>query len=297
MESQLAAAGVPCLPWRYYADEDLVLLREAAETGPLVLRSNRSDGGAGLSLIHDPSQLRDSWPAHRDGFLAAAPFLAPNLPLNVNACVFPGGEVSMHPASVQLIGIEGCTGRRFGYCGNDFTAVAALSDKQMDELETLVRQVGQWLAAEGYLGAFGIDAMLYGEEILFIELNPRFQGSSAMAAAIVRELDRPDLFLDHLSAFLGLPPPKSIQLRELARLRPAAHVVCHNVSKKIGHSRPANLDQLPAHCSLLADSKVRIAREAIRADLSFAQAVTANGFTLLPPVRQAVVATLDMLFS
>ncbi|HEX4959355.1 MAG TPA: ATP-grasp domain-containing protein [Thermoanaerobaculia bacterium] len=289
IETQLAEAGVRVVPWRYFADDDMALIREAAEAGPIVLRTNRSDGGAGLTLAEKPSQLQREWPIHNEGFLAAAPFLTPAIPLNVNACVFSGGEVSLHAPSLQIIGIPACTNRRFGYCGNDFAAVGELDRKLLYDLEQIVLTTGRWLGKKGYLGAFGVDAIVHSGTVYLVEVNPRFQGSSAHAAALDRELDLPDLYLDHMAAFLDLPAPEGISLADQARLQPKlAHVVAHNLS---GHSlaiaRPDS-DRFPVRCTLLPHPEVAISDRGILFAAIFQSSVTETGMELLPYIADQI---------
>jgi hypothetical protein len=288
VETQLRTIGLPVVPWTYFADDDLALIREAAEAGPLVLRANRSDGGAGLTLIHNPAQIQQSWPVHLDGFLAAAPFLDPCIPLNVNACVFPGSYVSIHPASLQLIGIPICTGRRFGYCGNDFARIADLDVSILGALEKMTLRVGGWLGTQGYLGAFGIDAVLHKGSVYLVEVNPRFQGSSALAATLMRDLDLPDLFLDHVAAFLGLSAPHAVPLADITRNQsPSAHIVCHNIAapRRIEIPTP---DRLPLRCSLLPRPDVTIAREGILFEAVVPGRVTTTGAELLDDIDEQV---------
>ncbi|HVT60403.1 MAG TPA: ATP-grasp domain-containing protein [Thermoanaerobaculia bacterium] len=297
MELQLAAAGVRVVPWSYFADEDLVLIEEAAASGPLVLRTNRSDGGAGLTLIEHPAQLARSWPSHPEGFLAAAPFLAPNVPLNVNACVFPDGQVSLHPASLQLIGLASCTNRRFGYCGNDFAKAAELDRGVLDQLEEATVAAGRWLGRQGYLGAFGVDAILYQDQVYLVEVNPRFQGSSALAARLARELDRPDLFLDHIAAFLDLPRPAPMPLHEMTRRQSAlAHVVCHHLGSQPLHCAPVDPDHLAVRCGLLPRPEVAVGSEAILFDALFRGKVTETGGELLPQAKEQVLDVTRQLY-
>ena len=109
-------------------------------------------------------------------FIAAAPYLVPNIPLNVNACVFSDSLVSLHSPSFQLIGLPGFTSRTFGYCGNDFAQVRELEGNVLDQLEHIVLESGKWLAGKGYVGAFGVDALLCKGQVYLTEINPRFQG-------------------------------------------------------------------------------------------------------------------------
>ncbi len=297
LETQLASLGVRVIPWSYYADDDLSLIHEAAEQGPLVLRANRSDGGAGLSLILSPTDISDSWPSHLDGFLAAAPLLFPNIPLNVNACVFPNGAVSLHSPSVQLIGLPTCTSRRFGYCGNDFVRVADLDPQLLDELEKMTVLVGRWLASQGYIGAYGIDALIHDGTVYLTEVNPRFQGSSAISCSLLRDLDHPDLILDHIAAFLGLDPAKSLSLRILAREQPPmAHVVCHNTTKLPVRRKPnTSVDNDPS-TSLFPSKATDVAPEGILFDSIFNTSVTLDGGSLSSSAEQHVANTVKQLF-
>lgn len=288
VETQLAEAGVRVLPWQYYSDDDKILIYEAAEAGPIVLRANRSDGGAGLELIRHPVELNEKWPAHHDGFLAAAPFLEGSVPLNVNACVFRG-EVVLHPPSLQLIGLAECTGRAFGYCGNDFARIAELDGATLDALDGVTRTAGRWLASQGYLGAFGIDALVDDGKVYLVEINPRFQGSSVLAADLMRELDVPDLFLDHVAAFLDLSPPHKLTLRDLvARQSPAAHVICYN--RTAGPRRADALlpDSLALECSLSPAADIAVQPEGVLFDLRFHQAVTEGGMELSGAAQEQI---------
>jgi hypothetical protein len=133
---------------------------------------------------------------------------------------------------VQLIGIPACTDRPFGYCGNDFALAKTIDPVVLRRLDELARRVGSWLHEENYVGAYGLDALLWGESVLFTEVNARFQGSSAVSAEIAQSLDVPDLFLDHLAASLGETcPDDGMSLAEWASQQaPRSHVVVHNTS-------------------------------------------------------------------
>jgi hypothetical protein len=232
VESALAARGVRGLGWRYLAVEQHAELRRMVAHRPHVLRASRTSGGEGVRLVRTVEELDGGWAGGGDGLVAAAPFLD-GLPINFSGCVFPDGGVRLHPASVQLIGIGSCTDRPFGFCGSDFGALPALcDDATLDRVDALGRQVGAWLRDERYLGAFGVDAIVAGGEVIFTEVNARFQGSSAPSAIVARELGVPDLFLDHLAACLGLPSTwAGLSIRTWARRQPAvSRVVVHNTA-------------------------------------------------------------------
>lgn len=232
VETSLARRGVLGLEWRYVADEHRSRAKRLLIDGPIVLRASRTSGGVGIARASTEAEVDRHWPDQPDSFVAVAPYLDPTMPINFSGCVFADGRIRLHPPSVQLIGIPSCTERLFGYCGNDFGVVASLDDGVLDRIDALGRAVGGWLHEERYRGAFGVDAMVHGDDVRFTEINARFQGSSQLSAQIAAGLDIPDLFMDHLAAMLGLDPADAdLSIREWSHLQPAqSHVVMHNVA-------------------------------------------------------------------
>jgi len=232
VETELYSCGIPVIRWEYFGDDGLNLLKDRLKEGPKVIRANISDGGIGLSLINTPDDFREDWFSQRFNFFGVADYMVPNIPLNVNACIFRNKVVTLHPASFQLIGIPTLSNRKFGYCGNDFAQIKSLDNKILDELEDVVVRAGKWMASKGYLGVFGVDALFYDGKIVITEINPRFQGSSDLAARIDSDLGRPDMFMMHIAAFLGAEPSEStMRLRDLVKSQmEISHAICHNVN-------------------------------------------------------------------
>lgn len=295
VETALQKSGVKTIEWDYWADKDidsLAALRQ--KNNYLVFRANRSDGGAGLSLVDmqtmAPAVIKEKVPPHSGGFFGVADYLEPNIPLNINACVYPNGQVILHPASVQLIGIPYCTRRRFGYCGNDFAAITKiLNENQINLLDKMTRDVGAWLAKEGYIGAYGIDALLYNGELYFVELNPRFQGSSVISARIDQDLERPNVYLNHLAAYLDLEPPNDLSLYEIAkRQTPLSHVIAHNI-----YAEPITIEKeiaflLEKNCELVPSAGTKVVREAILFRQVFEKQISKDGAKLFPKIEKNV---------
>lgn len=289
VERQLKACGVPVLPWLFYADEEADIIREWVAAEPIVLRANRSDGGLGVRYVPNPESLEAQWPSHGDGFLAVTQYLANSISLNINACVFPDGSASLHGPSLQLIGIPALTSRIFGYCGNDFGAAAALDPAILDSFEALTRQTARWLRSQGYLGVFGVDAIVHKGKVYLTEVNPRFQGSSLLSARLDAEIGRPDVFLEHLAAFLGLPPLEQPKLRELvASQPPRAHAVAHNLTgNTIRLATPPHVPE-GVECRLLPEPGVAIPRDCITFDAVFPGPITADGARLSDEAAAAI---------
>lgn len=226
VESSLSDQQLPAVPWTYVADEDQLETLHFLDDGPVVLRRSRTSGGAGLIRVEDRRDLPGHWPDEPEAYVSVAPYIEDGVPINVGAVVWKDG-ITLHPASVQLIGTAGCTSRPFGFCGNDFSAIASMDDRILDEVEASTRRVGEWLRAHGFLGAFGVDYLVKDGLPLFIEVNPRFQGSTHLSCQISVEMGESCILLDHLGASLGLPAPVSRPLARLAEHSERAHLVVH----------------------------------------------------------------------
>lgn len=299
VETELRKEGVRVIPWKYFDDEDQLGLEESLEAGPIVLRANRTDGGAGLTLVSDEGRLAVDRPTHYDGFLAAAPLLTPVIPMNVNACVFRNGAVVLHGPSLQLVGVRVCTERPFGYCGNDFAAVRELDPTILDRLESVAMKVGQWLYREGYVGVFGIDALVHEDNVLLAEINARFQGSSPLAAQLADQLGYPNLFIDHLSAFLNVDPGPSMRLRDQARaFPPASQIAVYNRSPiPVRRRADTRSDGEESNCKLLPGQRVDVNTEGLLFKLILPRAVTSDGTALDATVDIEVRRLASHLFS
>jgi len=291
VETQLAAAGVPVLSWRFFADEETQIIKEWAETEPLVLRANRSDGGVGVRFVDSPESLKNEWPSHADGFLSVTPFLDDCISLNLNACVYTDGSVSFHGPSLQLIGIKGLTTRRFGYCGNDFAAAAPLDSAIWDELEQATTLTARWLRSQGYLGVFGVDALVHEGRLFITEVNPRFQGSSMLSARIDKQLNRSNMFTEHIAAFLGMPAPPMVPIRELAKAKTNfAHTVVHNICDTPVYVRSNIVESESMECRLVPEADILLPTDSIIFDVVFPHQVTTDGESLLPEVQDTITA-------
>ncbi len=301
VESSLRRAGVSTVPWHYVADEDHLTARSTTPTWPVLLRASHTSGGVGIVRVdeNEADRLQAHWPNQPEAFVGVAPYLRDTVPLNVGACVFPSGRIAKHPPSVQLIGVPELTSRPFGYCGNDFGAIKAIDEGLVAELDRMVDTTGRWLFEQGYIGAFGLDALVHEGHVLFTEINPRFQGSSDLAADIARRLEAPDLYLDHLAAYMldaDEEPRVQRTLVDWVREQPdVSQLVMHNTGDTllrvgVDQSGDGPTDDLDAEMTLfpaLFDDVLEYAPGAMWCRPVVNHSVTGSGFDLRGPVAEA----------
>lgn len=296
VETSLQALAIPTVPWMYIADEDQLTTNQLLHQGPVVLRRSRTSGGEGFQLVGDALGLAEAWPSVPEAFISVAPFLEPTLPLNVGATVWHDG-VTVHRPSVQLVGIDNCVTRAFGYCGNDFTLAASLERDLIDRIEQTTTTIGNWMREHGYRGTFGVDYLLHKGTLLFTEVNPRFQGSTQASCRLSIARDEPCLMLEHVAAFLGVDAPQLPPLRvRVAEDPPLAQIVVHWTGPNTRSLDPTPLAETVARHGSGADTDVLtrpdLATEpgAVVARMVIQGSVTTDGFELVPPWRHAIDA-------
>ena len=292
VESCLKAIGVKVLPWRYYSGKDIPALADEIRQSslPYVLREIHSYGGSGLIMVERPDDLEQVWPAQTDGFLSAAPYLQPNVSLSINGCIYGDGSVRLFSPSVQLLGLEICTNNKLAYCGNDFGAVKAFGGEVMDGLEDIAARIGAWLWQNGYRGAFGADVVLYQNQLLLAEINPRFLGSSPLSAVIAERTGVPAVYTEHVAAFAGLTPPKRIPLSETVKEQPAiSQVICFNRGSEPVHGCSDRLeagDGVSAH--EVAPPHIAVAPQGELFKCVFEGSVTGDGHAFVGKAGETV---------
>lgn len=299
VETELRREGISVVPWRYVSSEDVADITSALAQGPQILRACRSSGGSGFKIIRDPGELHASLPTQGLSFFALAPYLEPNIPISIHGCVFRDGTITLHAPSLQLIGIHCCRKRPFGYCGNDFARVRDLDRNALDALESITIKAGQWLHRMGFIGAFGIDAILHEDTVYLAEINPRFLASSPLVAQMAMQMDRPDIWCDHIASFIGLQAPSQIPVHELAQAQPAvSQVIAYNRAPGlVARQSLEPLDNLELTLQQLPAPDISVEPEGVLFKALIDGPVTEDGFQLIGDYQSKVEILIQKLFS
>lgn len=288
VESSVTDLGIPCIPWQYVANEEQAQSTHGLESGEVMLRRSRSSGGTGLFRVSNRSELSAVWPSEPEAYVSVAPYLDGGVPLNISGVVWHDG-ITLHPLSVQLIGIEDCTLRPFGYCGNDFAVATDLERSTIESVQQSTLRIGDWLRSHGYRGAFGVDFLLVDGQALFTEVNPRFQGSTHLSCEISMNLDASCLVLDHLASHLGLDAHPSLELIDYFDASATSHIVVHSTEPTareldgMKYSEKFRRAGLPLRRSdVVAEPNYLTQPGATVSRLTVDGSVTTTGFDLLP---------------
>lgn len=112
--------------------------------------------------------------------------------INLHVAV-DGDTVLVSPPSVQASGVPALGGEALAYGGNDFGAVTRIDSSVFAQVQRAGRRIGERVAAVGWRGMLGLDAIYDGSKLHFLEINPRMQGSSWLLAESQAEATAPVL--------------------------------------------------------------------------------------------------------
>ncbi|MDP2925804.1 MAG: ATP-grasp domain-containing protein [Nanoarchaeota archaeon] len=196
---------------------------------PFFVQFNDAASGSGSFLVNNWGDFKDIFEKFR-GEQAIFMKYINGSSFNMNLVRTNNFTVLSEP-SFQIIGASGCTTRRFGYCGNDFNIESKVSEEELRAIDSIALKVGDWIGSQGYRGIFGIDFISDGKKVYFTEINPRFQGSTALLTDQHLEIGKLPLTLFHLVPFLDdvSIKPESLTEYNLQRNKiSASQILVHN---------------------------------------------------------------------
>jgi hypothetical protein len=170
---------------------------------PLVVQLARGHSGEGTFLVESEA----AWSALRVA-LAGKPARASRFVegpvFTLNGCVFAEAEPVVYGPYLQWTGLELCTPRPLGACGNAW-------DPRFGgyaRLEGIGRDVGRALADAGYFGAYGVDVLVdAGGQAHLIEVNPRITSGFALETLLLASKAAAPPGLAHILATGGQARP------------------------------------------------------------------------------------------
>lgn len=137
-----------------------------------VIQKPYSSGGEGTFHINSSSSVEIA----PDEEYIIAPYIKDALSLNAHIVIFENG-IQFYPPSVQIITeVE----HKLLYSGADFICYKTIPYHIRSQVVQVIRQIGEFIQHRGYRGVLGIDFILKGEDLYFVELNTRFQASSQL---------------------------------------------------------------------------------------------------------------------
>lgn len=189
------ASAFAQVPPSVVLSKDEITLELLKQTFPgynsFVAQKMKSDGGHGTYLIYN---MKDIELFDTDIYLISPNFENSNS-INVSGLIWDNDYI-LFPPSVQFIK------NKVNYCGSDFISAKFINEKLIKEITDLSSQIFKRLHLLDYRGMCGIDFILFNQKVYFLELNPRFQGSSFLINQKLFEFDK-SLIMLHKKCFTG----------------------------------------------------------------------------------------------
>ncbi|MFA5856148.1 MAG: ATP-grasp domain-containing protein [Candidatus Pacearchaeota archaeon] len=196
---------------------------------PFFIQFNDAASGSGSFLINNQNNFLEVLERFNNQPAIFMKFIN-GKSLNMNLVRTNNFTVLSEP-SFQIIGDSGCTTRRFGYCGNDFNIESKINENELNQIDSIALNVGDWVGSQGYRGVFGIDFISDGKNVYFTEVNPRFQGSTALLTDQHLEIGKLPLTMFHLVPFLedvSIIPSSLKEYNQDRRNIKASQILIHN---------------------------------------------------------------------
>jgi hypothetical protein len=153
----------------------------------------------------------------------------------------------------------------------------------LDRLFENVTKVAHGLRRAGFVGVFGVDFVCDEEQVFALEINPRFQGSTASLVAFERAMSRQLTSNAHLRALgvidrstvSGAPRPDPLCGSELVMWNSSSEFVFHSVNVPRG----INLLGLPLPGTVVENGasigRLRFGGSVLRSNYSISEDVSA----------------------
>lgn len=177
---------------------------------PFIIRTPFGSAGGGVVRVSQPDHLGSALQRYGGEQLLFESYVD-GVPVNVNAVVFASGTATFNP-SVQITGVPECTDLEFGFCGNDFSAARHLGSEALDECRRQTEAIGDHLADSGYRGMVGVDFIVSeAGDVYPLEINPRFQNSTAIVNLMSRSQPEVSPIQMHLDSF-DMATPRELRI-------------------------------------------------------------------------------------
>lgn len=161
----------------------------------LVFQEYHSSGGHGTHLVKSSDNMKiRSLQGNR---FMISPYFEKSVPVNVHLMV-GNDDLLYFPGSIQIIKpIE----NKLLYLGADYFTFQDLRSNILQEIKEYSLKIGCYLQELGYRGVLGIDYLLTEQEIMFSEVNARFQASTPLLNIALQQAGLPSMQEMHIACF------------------------------------------------------------------------------------------------
>lgn len=186
---------VPVVPFQELTySKNLNLSTIFSNTSKFIFQENCSSGGYGTHIVNIEFNNMERFIGKT---YMISPYFKKSIPVNVHLLI--GDETILYfPGSIQIIHE---LDNKLIYLGADYIAFQTISAPEKDKLRSYADKLGKYLQKMGYRGVLGFDFLITKEDIMFIEVNARFQASTPLLNTALIKNDLPSIQEMQIAAF------------------------------------------------------------------------------------------------
>lgn len=162
-----------------------------------IIQKNISSGGRGTYLLTSDSESNVLRELSTGELYVVSPYIEKSYSINIHGCITDTCIVKF-PMSIQITKL---IDNKILFCGSDYIATKNIPNEIKSQINSKIDKIFTLLKSFGYKGILGIDLLIAPQQVYFIEINPRFQGSSLPLNQSLMNNKLPSLYELHLAAF------------------------------------------------------------------------------------------------
>lgn len=202
---ELLKSVVPMIEYKNIIGIDLKNMDLNSLDKSLVIQLPYGSGGSKTFLYNKLTENKIKPLILQDATYSVSEYQEDNTPYNIH-CVIGENQIELLPPSEQDLEITD----KIEYIGSFFviTIPAQVKEKMINYSNKICKKLQQL----GYRGVLGIDWIYANDELYFIEINPRFQGSTRQVDLLLKKSNLPSIFeLNYLAFYEDkLPSTKNM---------------------------------------------------------------------------------------
>ena len=197
---------------------------------PYMLQFNSGHSGEGTHIIKNPAQLDEYKEKFPNREVRISEYMNGDT-YTLNALVTKSGDIFTGSISLQLTGIPEATNNPSATVGNDFGKAVVLTEEQVVEIKNMALSVGSTMKKDGYVGLFGIDVIVTGAGVYFVEVNTHQPASISFEAILHRNIGSTPLMLIFIRDMMKEDIEK-LELPPILFPHPAKQIIYRNKQNK-----------------------------------------------------------------
>lgn len=172
----------------------------------LVVQHPKGSGGSKTFLCTEENYKQVKSMLISDEAYSISAYQQNNVPYNIH-CLIGNTQIEILPPSKQELEIID----KIEYIGSDYNI--NITPTLRDKFIKYSTSVCEKLKSMGYRGILGIDFIHTNDELYFIEINPRFQGSTRQLDKLLIESNLPSIFEYNYNFFKNISMPSTQNMK------------------------------------------------------------------------------------